>query len=96
MKFTIDEMWVEFRDGQLSGSDVLVSIINTAVEVGEYCGCNYWGDVKASLDTPWQAYLTICGAIRNATLNEPLVDGQIPENPAGYEPEGPRFKDGRS
>jgi len=73
----------------LSGDEELVAAVNQVIEDGASCDCDFWAPVTASLDSDWEAYLTICSAITRATLEEPEVD-QVPENPAGYEPEGPR------
>lgn len=80
---------VEWSESEgLVGNAALVSGVNEVIEEGTLCGCNYWGEIEPSLDTPWQAYLTICGAIRHLTGVEPSVD-RVPDNPAGYQPEGP-------
>lgn len=88
MKFIVEDMWVEYSDGAMSGHETLVSLVQQALDSKDLCGCNYWGEIPASIDTPWQAYLTICGAIQNALLIEPVIEGRIPRNPDGYEPEG--------
>jgi len=87
VKFTIDDRSIEFEDGRLSGDKALIATVLTAVEDRNECGCNFWGEIPADLGTDWSAYLTICGAIRNRFGEEPVVD-LVPDNPAGYEPEG--------
>jgi len=73
----------------LTGDPLLVEQVQFVIDEGIPCGCNYWGEIEPSLDTPWQAYLTVCGALAHIFAGvEPKVDG-VPNNPAGYEPEGP-------
>ena len=87
MKFGIGEEVGEYYRGTLSGSQRLMEIVNATIQAGEPCGCNYWGVIEPSLATPWQAYLTICGAISQAYGQEPWFY-PVPPNPAGYDEEG--------
>ena len=92
MKFTFEtrEIVYDGASESVSGDPLLVGIVNDAIEAEAYCSCNYWAPVQASLKTEWEAYLTICGAITRAFDRSPDVD-RVPDNPAGYIPEGPQF-----
>lgn len=90
MKFTTLNGEVTFESGELGGDANLVQFVHEYVLTGVPAGCNYWSEIAPSLASEWEAYLTICGAL--AYLfggQEPVVDG-VPENPDGYEEEGPR------
>lgn len=76
-------------DGEVRGDPDLVAAIHRYIEAGEPSGCDYWGQIDPSLDTPWEAYLSICGALTAITGDAPVVH-DVPANPDGYEPEGPR------
>ncbi len=84
--FTGDEITF---DGEVRGPEDLVSAIHFYIEVGEPAGCDYWNRIDPSLATPWEAYLTICGALTAITGEAPAVH-DVPANPNGYEAEGPR------
>lgn len=93
MRFTTwDGRQVTFENGVLSGNEVLVGAVERFVELGIECGCDYWGERPADLSSDWRAYLTICGTIAVITGHEPEVD-RVPQNPDGYEPEGPVLDD---
>lgn len=90
---TNDGRRVEWSEGQgISGDDDLVRQVEYNIENETPCGCDYWGEIEPSLDTAWEAYLTICGSIFRVTGEDPEIVG-VPENPDGYEPEGPVMSD---
>lgn len=76
------------KETGLTGDPRLVEQVQFIIDEGIPCGCNYWGEIDPSLDTEWEAYLSICGALAHIMQIEPEVVG-VPDNPAGYEPEGP-------
>lgn len=87
MRFSTRFGTVEFDNGNLSGDEELISSVKQVIASGRLCGCNFWQSIKPSLDTEWEAYLTICGALGHVTGREPDVS-DVPDNPDGYEPEG--------
>lgn len=93
MRFSTRFGTVEFDNGNLSGDEELISSVKQVIASGRLCGCNFWQSIKPSLDTEWEAYLTICGALGHVTGREPEVS-DVPDNPDGYEPEGIWPQDG--
>lgn len=78
--------WDDTED-TLTGDDWMIRAVEAAIADQVPCGCNYWGEIDPSLASDWEAYLTICGAVRAATGIEPYVYG-VPDPPFPYEPEG--------
>lgn len=88
MKFTTDDgRSIEWKRGILTGDDGLVSAVTEAVREGIGCSFAWWGEVKASIKYPFDAYLTIGSVLFNESGSNPEID-EVPENPDGYVEEG--------
>lgn len=77
-----------WSSGKLVGPPALSAVVDASVRDGAMVGFDYWKPVKASLDSPWGAYLTIGSAWVSLYNDVPRVTN-VPSNPEGYEPEGP-------
>ena len=84
---TLDGRMVHVDHGKLYGDTELIDTIHAMIDDGLPCSCNYWGEIPPSLATDWKAYLTVCGSLTRLYGRHPDVMG-VPDNPAGYEPEG--------
>lgn len=84
----LDGRKIHVDHGRLYGDTELIRLVQSVISTGAPCGCNYWGEITPSLDTDWEAYLTVCGALKAIYGQHPDVTG-VPDNPDGYEPEGP-------
>ena len=77
-----------WSSGKLVGPAALSAVVDASVRDRAEVGFDYWASVRASLDTPWAAYMTIGSAWVSLYNDVPLVTG-VPSNPDGYSPEGP-------
>jgi hypothetical protein len=73
--------------GKLVAPAPLSAWVDNSVKERRRVGFDYWAPVTASLDTAWDAYLTI-GAAYEALYNDTPRVTNVPNNPAGYEAEG--------
>ena len=90
IKFTApDDRVIQFDNGRMYGDTDLIDSVQHVIEDKIPCGCNFRGEIDPSLDTDWKAYLTICGALSYLYGTSPKRVVGVPDNPAGYQPEGP-------
>jgi hypothetical protein len=95
MKFTTidDGVTITWDDGLLGGDEEAVTAVYRRVAHGEPSGWNYWDSIPPSVRTEWDAYLTIGATLIEvfALTNIDITVDPIPENPDGYQAEGPIF-----
>lgn len=83
---------VTWWDGVLGGDEELVDLVHARVDNGEFVSFHYWGAREPDLTGPFDAYITI-GAVMSEFFADTLgpdLFNEVPDNPDGYEPEGPR------
>lgn len=78
-------MWAQ---GKLVGPKSLLRYVDGLVADKVPVSFDFWAPVRASLDSEWDAYITIGNAYTAVFNDKPFVPSP-PDNPAGYEPEGP-------
>lgn len=92
MRFTatVDGRDVTWLDGELSGDEILTRAVRDRVESGQYVSFDYWGERPPSIETAFDAYITIGATIFDVTRHvlTPAAFDTVPDNPDGYEPEG--------
>lgn len=85
---TTDQGFVTWDNGTLTGDEDHVRVVHAAIEIDNPSAMfNYWGERDAALTPEFTAYITIGYALQSE-YGEVEFDN-IPDNPDGYEPEGP-------
>jgi hypothetical protein len=82
-----DAVVVGWVDGKVAGDPELVRAVLRRCASGELVGFNYWENFTPSVRAEFDAYVTI-GCVLEELFGRVTVDA-VPENPDGYQEEGP-------